>query len=48
MEATNPPTLGANAFDGEGYTTIYVPSSAVDDYKSADNWSTYADLIIGE
>lgn len=29
--------------EGEGY--IYVPSSLVDSYKAATNWSTYADQI---
>ena len=27
--------------------TIYVPIAAVDDYKAADNWSSYADKIKG-
>ena len=41
--------LNSNAFsftpiaDGTGY--IYVPSSIVDEYKTADGWSEYADQI---
>ena len=41
---------GTNAFannsgimTGKGY--VYVPSTLVNDYKSAINWSTYADQI---
>ena len=43
-------TLGTNAFnntpieDGTGY--IYVPANLVDTYKSATNWSTYANQIV--
>lgn len=44
-----PPKLAATAFNntpiktGTGY--IYVPSAMVDAYKSATNWSAYADQI---
>ena len=43
---TTPPTLGSNVF--AGVTTlehIYVPASAVEDYKAATNWSNYASII---
>ena len=39
-------TLGANVFqDCPNLANIYVPSSLVDKYKSATNWSEYADKI---
>ena len=39
-------TLGDDAFDGcSNLTNIYVFSDKVNSYKSADNWSTYADII---
>ena len=40
-------TLGSTAaFDGcTSLTNIYVPASLVDSYKSATNWSSYADKI---
>lgn len=48
---TNVPTLsGTNAFyntpinSGTGY--IYVPDNLVDSFKSASNWSTFADQIL--
>lgn len=44
VNATTPPTLGANAF----YNTncpIYVPAESVDAYKAAEGWSEYADRI---
>lgn len=47
---TTPPTLAnTNVFTGiMSGTIIYVPSSAVNAYKTATNWSTYADYIQGE
>ena len=45
-KATTPPTLGSNAFDGTPSTiVIYVPAESVDAYKTATNWSNYADKI---
>ena len=47
-KALTPPTLGTNAFyDGTTnyISAIYVPAESVDAYKSATNWSTYADRI---
>lgn len=47
FESTTPPTLAnANAFNGINSTArIYVPDAAVNDYKAATNWSTYASYI---
>lgn len=48
---TSVPTLGSNVFNltpiskGTGY--IYVPDSLVDSFKSATNWSAYANQIRG-
>ena len=46
---TTPPTLGKSAFNTSvaGFK-IYVPAASVEDYKTAENWSTYASNIIGE
>lgn len=44
--ATTPPSLGSNAFYGcNALKSIFVPDSAVDTYKSASGWSTYASKI---
>ena len=46
INATTPPTLGANALIGtDANLVIYVPAESVDAYKAATNWSTYADRI---
>ena len=45
-KATTPPTLGDRAFWYTHSTlVIYVPAESVDAYKSATNWSSYADKI---
>ena len=45
-KATTPPNLGATAFYSNPSTmVIYVPAESVDAYKSATNWSKYADKI---
>jgi hypothetical protein len=44
-EATTPPTCDSYAFDNTNNCPIYVPSQSIDTYKSATNWSTYADRI---
>lgn len=48
-ESTTPPTLvGTGVFDANATgRTIYVPSESVDAYKTAANWSAYADVIVG-
>lgn len=41
-------TLGStSAFSNTPNAIIYVPDALVDSYKSATNWSTYADRIKG-
>jgi len=47
INATTPPTLGANAFMFTNDCTIYVPCESVNAYKTADGWSLYADIIQG-
>lgn len=45
--ATTPPTLGTNSFDGNASgRKIYVPSESVETYKTATNWSAYANDIL--
>ena len=46
INATTPPTLGSDAFEStaEGLK-IYVPVGSVDTYKTAENWSDYAEKI---
>ena len=45
-KATTPPTLGSDPFGGtHSELVIYVPAESVDAYKSATNWSRYADRI---
>ena len=46
VEATTPPTLGEHAFDDNADDRkIYVPTASVETYKTATNWSEYADDI---
>ena len=46
INATTPPTLETNVFNNTHSTMkIYVPCEAVDAYKTATNWSTYASQI---
>lgn len=46
VEANSPPTLGYNAFGSTSSNLkIYVPAASVEAYKTATNWSTYADKI---
>lgn len=44
VKATTPPRLGDYAIPDET-TTIYVPASSVDTYKSASGWSSFASKI---
>lgn len=46
--AATPPALGSSAFSSDtvGFT-IKVPAASVAAYKSATNWSAYADYIVG-
>lgn len=43
--ATTPPTLGSYALTNSNNVQIYVPASAVDTYKAASGWSSYASRI---
>lgn len=43
--AATPPTLYSNAFNNTNNCPIYVPAESVDAYKTATNWSAYADRI---
>ena len=44
--ATTPPAMGFNAlYPCHSDLKIYVPSTAVDDYKNAEGWRDYADRI---
>ena len=48
MESAVPPTLGGSVFYSHNADlVIKVPASAVDTYKTASQWSTWADLIVG-
>lgn len=43
------PTLGTAVFNSiQSDCVIYVPSSKLNDYKTAENWATYADYMVGE
>lgn len=45
-KGSTPPNLGANAFGGTTkLQAIYVQANYVNQYKSATNWSNYADII---
>ena len=45
-EATTPPAGGAGMFYDTS-ATIYVPEGSLREYKMAENWSEYADYIVG-
>ena len=49
-EAITPPILGnSNVFDsGPAERKIYVPAGATEAYKTATNWSEYADQIVAD
>ena len=49
-KATTPPSVENQAALGGLYTAnkkIYVPTSSVDAYKKAQNWSSYSSMIVG-
>lgn len=48
MSATNPPTLNSGVFEDTSIEKIIVPKSAINAYKAATGWSTYADKIVYE
>ena len=46
LEGENPPSLAADAFtNANGLAEIIVPKGCAEAYKTATNWSTYADII---
>lgn len=46
LHSTTPPTLGTSALSGTSSNLkIYVPSSAVNTYKTASGWSSYSNKI---
>ena len=46
VESETPPALDADVFSWASKSLVsYVPAESVDAYKSASNWSTYADII---
>lgn len=46
LRAVTPPTASSKYFlVGSGVNAIYVPDESVQQYKSADVWSTFADII---
>ena len=50
FKPTTPPTLeNVNAFNNiQSDCIIYVPSAKLNDYKTAENWSTYSSYMVGE
>ena len=51
IQSIEPPIGSRRMFDNQGNNgcncTIYVPTSSVDAYKTAEYWSEYADKIVG-
>ena len=45
VKAETPPALGNNPFFDLNLRSIYVPAANVEDYKTAENWSNYANKI---
>lgn len=46
---TTPPTLDSNVFQNtHPNLKIYVPAESLEAYKTAVNWGTYADYMVGE
>ena len=45
VRATNPPTIADEVFGNKYNYPIYVPATSVTSYKTATNWSPYADRI---
>ena len=41
-----PPTCGENVFSETNNAPIYVPAQSINEYKTAEVWSSYADRII--
>ena len=47
VEATEPPTLKNTSAISTATTQIQVPMASVEAYKTATNWSNFADIIVG-
>lgn len=47
IKATTPPTISSTTFANSNNCIIYVPDSAVNTYKAANNWSALASRIKG-
>ena len=48
IKATTPPSINETSFNDIGTSPIfYVPTESVEAYKSATNWSGYANYIVG-
>lgn len=47
VEATTPPTLRNTNAISSATTQIQVPAASVNAYKTATNWSNFADIIVG-
>lgn len=47
IEATTPPTLSNTNAISTATTQIQVPMASVEAYKTATNWSNFADIIVG-
>ena len=47
VEATTPPTLQQKSAISTATTQIQVPMASVEAYKTATNWSNFADIIVG-
>ena len=45
MKPTTPPTISSNTFNASYLNKIIVPAGCGDTYKSATNWSKFADYI---
>lgn len=48
MLPTTPPTLTSGAISNNASLVIYVPSASLTAYQTANNWSTYSSLMVGE
>ena len=48
LSPTTPPTIASNSFnfDNTRNCKIYVPTGTLDAYKTAENWSTYANRMV--
>ena len=47
ITATTPPIIGNNVLQAANNAYFYVPDEAVNDYKSAASWASYADRVKG-